>query len=52
MCGIFLVKRKNAIAATEKEKIINNFNKIQHRGPDESRDVWGSNVMLGFHSYG
>ena len=45
MCGIFsYIGNKYS-----KEDLLNNFNKIKERGPDDSRLIKIDNVVLGFH---
>ena len=45
MCGIFsYIGNKYS-----KEDLLNNFNKIKARGPDDSRLIKIDNVVLGFH---
>ena len=37
MCGIFFYYKRGIIHACEMKQIEDDFNRLEHRGPDESR---------------
>lgn len=50
MCGIFLIFSKTGFFTTEYyNQILNAFNKIKHRGPDDSSITIAYNSIIGFH---
>jgi asparagine synthase (glutamine-hydrolysing) len=46
MCGIFALLNNNNI---DKEFIVEQFNKAQHRGPENSQITIKNNILIGFH---
>ena len=50
MCGIFLYTSKNPIKGKQKKFLNKCFQKLKHRGPDQSEvRYYGANTMMGFH---
>ena len=50
MCGIFFYQLVNQIFNSETIKVLErNFNRIQHRGPDNSQKIIYQDKFLGFH---
>ena len=51
MCGIFFYQSKKDFFSVEDiDRLIKNFNKIQHRGPDNSNYIIvNNNTFIGFH---
>ena len=45
MCGIFALLNNRV----DKDFIIEQFNKGQHRGPDNSQVYYENNIFIGFH---
>ena len=53
MCGIFFYGKRGIIRASEMSAIEEDFNRIKHRGPDESRvRYYNKGAMMGFHRLG
>ena len=48
MCGIFFLKYFTSLKKN-KEIILNNFEKIKHRGPDKSIHYFDKDTFIGFH---
>jgi len=50
MCGIFFYQLLNNIFDSKTLRVLeNNFKRIQHRGPDNSKQIINQNQFLGFH---
>jgi asparagine synthase (glutamine-hydrolysing) len=50
MCGIFLILSKQKyFTHTKYKQIIQSFNKIKHRGPDDTSITIFNNCIIGFH---
>ena len=44
MCGIFAI-----VGEYDKDTVINNFKRLQPRGPDDTKYIEIDNVFIGFH---
>ena len=49
MCGIFFYKNGEPISAELEEILLSFFNRIQHRGPDDTSYVIDEDKFIGFH---
>jgi len=49
MCGIFFYKNGEQISAELEEILLSFFNRIQHRGPDDTSYVIDEDKFIGFH---
>lgn len=49
MCGIFFYKNGDRLSAELEELLLNYFNRIQHRGPDDTSYVISDDKFIGFH---
>tara|TARA_Y100000389_G_scaffold139622_1_gene137383 strand:+ start:8486 stop:10165 length:1680 start_codon:yes stop_codon:yes gene_type:complete len=45
MCGIFAYIKSDAFTSRDKSNIIQEFNKIKHRGPDNSKHIFFNNTQ-------
>lgn len=53
MCGIFFYYKRGIIHACEMKQIEDDFNRLEHRGPDESRvRYYNQGAMMGFKRLG